>query len=162
MRHTNSYTWVHRCRNIQIHTYIHPSPYLPASAGQAGVTPDLALEIVLALAVPAQIDSAGLHMDVHQVVHDAALNVVLDSVHQEPPADINHLDEGQLPAGQEPTRFPSDPPQILTDSPPRLDSLYSPPTKNSSKSTSGKRGKHPIRSLRSPIRFPINPHENPK
>lgn len=111
VRHTNSYTWVHRRRNIQIHTYIHPNPYLPASAGQAGVTPDLALEIVLAFAVPAQIDSAGLHMDVHQVVHDAALNVVLNSVHQEPTADINHLDEGQLPAGQEPTRLPSDPPQ---------------------------------------------------
>lgn len=67
--------------------------YLLASAGQARVTSNPALQVVLVLAMPAQVDGTGLHMDVHQVVHDAALDVVLHSVHQEPPANINHFDE---------------------------------------------------------------------
>lgn len=75
------------------------SPYLPAPAGQARVAPDLALEVVLALAMPAQVDGAGLHVDVHQVVHDAALDVILHTVHQEAPAHIDHLNQRQVPAG---------------------------------------------------------------
>lgn len=73
-------------------------PYLLASAGQARVAPDLALQVVFILPVPAQVDGAGLHVDVHQVVHNPALDVVLHSVHQEPPADVNHFDERQVPA----------------------------------------------------------------
>lgn len=72
--------------------------YLPAPAGQARVPSDPAAEVVLALAVPAQVDGARLHVDVHQVVHDAALHVVLHSVHQEPPAHVDHLDQGQVSA----------------------------------------------------------------
>ena len=75
------------------------TPYLPAPAGQARVAPDLALQVVLALAMPAQVDGAGLHVDVHQVVHDAALDVVLHAVHQEAPAHIDHLNQRQVPAG---------------------------------------------------------------
>ena len=86
-----------------IHTGMLPAqprfPYLPAPAGQARVAPDLALEVVLALAMPAQVDGAGLHVDVHQVVHDAALDVILHAVHQEAPAHIDHLNQRQVPAG---------------------------------------------------------------
>ena len=49
--------------------------------------------------MPAQVDGAGLHVDVHQIVHDAALDVVLHPVHQEAPAHIDHLNQRQVPAG---------------------------------------------------------------
>lgn len=49
--------------------------------------------------MPAQVDGAGLHVDVHQVVHDAALDVILHTVHQEAPAHIDHLNQRQVPAG---------------------------------------------------------------
>ncbi|OBS76423.1 hypothetical protein A6R68_17123, partial [Neotoma lepida] len=62
---------------------------------RARVTPNLALQIVLILAVPTQVDGPGLHVDIHQVVHNPALDVVLHSVHQKPPANVNHLDERQ-------------------------------------------------------------------
>lgn len=44
-----------------------------------------------------QVDGSGLDVDVHQVVDDLTLDVVLDPVHQEPSAYIYHLDEGQAP-----------------------------------------------------------------
>lgn len=81
-----------------------PPAYLPAPAGQARVPSDPAAEVVLALAVPAQVDGAGLHVDVHQVVHDAALHVVLHSVHQEAPAHVDHLDQGQVSAREDSCR----------------------------------------------------------
>lgn len=113
--HRHTCTGTHKGTETQGHTHTEthtgthsptprlpaPSPhsfYLPAPAGQARVPSDLALEVVLALPVPAQVDGAGLHVDVHQVVHDAALDVVLDPVHQEPPAHVDHLDQGQVPA----------------------------------------------------------------
>lgn len=68
-----------------------PLSYLPAPAGQARVSSDLPLKIVLTLSVPTQVDGTRLHVDIHQVVHNSALNVVLNSVHQESPAHIDHL-----------------------------------------------------------------------
>lgn len=64
---------------------------------EAGVSPNPAQEIELALSVAAQVDGARLDVDVHEVVHDLALDVVLDSVHQEPLAHIYDLDEGKVP-----------------------------------------------------------------
>lgn len=50
-----------------------------------------------ALSMATQVDGSGLDVDVHQVVDDLTLDVVLDPVHQEPSAYIYHLDEGQAP-----------------------------------------------------------------
>lgn len=53
---------------------------------------------MLALAMATQIDRTWLYMDIHQVVDDATLDVVLNPVDQEPTTNINHFDEGQIPA----------------------------------------------------------------
>ena len=55
-----------------------------------------------------EVDGAGLYMDVHQVVHNLALDVVLDAVGKETPANINNLDEGQVPDGREGEGWPSE------------------------------------------------------
>lgn len=47
--------------------------------------------------MPTQVDGSGLDVDVHQVVDDLTLDVILDAVDEEPPTHINHLDEGQMP-----------------------------------------------------------------
>lgn len=47
--------------------------------------------------MPTQVDGSGLDVDVHQVVHDLALDVVLDAVDQVTAAHVDHLDERQLP-----------------------------------------------------------------
>lgn len=46
--------------------------------------------------MPAQVDGARCDVDVHEVIHDSALDVILDSVHQVPPAHVDDLYEGQL------------------------------------------------------------------
>lgn len=46
--------------------------------------------------MPAQVDGAGCDVDVHEVIHNSALDVILDSVHQVSPTHINDLYEGQL------------------------------------------------------------------
>lgn len=48
--------------------------------------------------MPAQVDGARRDVDVHEVVHDTALDVVLNSVNQIPATNINYLDIGELPA----------------------------------------------------------------
>lgn len=72
-------------------------PHLLAPVGEARVASNLPLEVELALAVPTEIDGAGLDMDVHQVVNDPALDVILNPVDQESPANIDDLDERKLP-----------------------------------------------------------------
>lgn len=74
-----------------------PSPYLLAPVGEARVTTNLPLEIELTLTMPTQVNGAGLDMDVHQVVNDPALDVILDPVDQEPPANVDDFDERKLP-----------------------------------------------------------------
>lgn len=54
----------------------------------------------MALSVPTEVDGVGVYVDVHEVVHYFALDVILHPVDQETPADINDLDEGQVPVGQ--------------------------------------------------------------
>lgn len=46
----------------------------------------------------AQVDGAWCDVDVHEVVDDPALNVVLDPVHQVPAAHVEDLDVRQIPA----------------------------------------------------------------
>lgn len=53
---------------------------------------------MVALSVPAQVDGVRVHVDVHEVVDDLTLDVVLHPVHQETPAHIHHLDERKVPA----------------------------------------------------------------
>jgi len=77
----------------------HVVPTDPLAAWrQARVSPDAAQQVELALPVATQVDGARRDVDVHQVVHDAALDVVLDPVHQVPAAHVEDLDVGQFPA----------------------------------------------------------------
>lgn len=46
--------------------------------------------------MPAQVDGVRVYMDVHEVVDNLALDVVLNAVHQESTAHIYHLNEGQV------------------------------------------------------------------
>lgn len=55
----------------------------------------------MALAVPAEVDGVGVHVDVHEVVDDFTLDVILHPVDQEAAADVDDLDEGQAPVGWE-------------------------------------------------------------
>lgn len=43
-----------------------------------------------------QINRARLHVDVHQVVDDPTLDVVLNTIDQESATDVNHFDERQI------------------------------------------------------------------
>lgn len=43
-----------------------------------------------------QINRARLHVDVHQVVDDPTLDVVLNAIDQESATDVNHFDERQI------------------------------------------------------------------
>lgn len=79
-------------------------PYLLASGGEPRVAPDLPFEVEFALAVPAQVDGPGLDVDVHQVVDNPTLDVVLDSVHQVSSTNVNHFDERQLSRDNNSTR----------------------------------------------------------
>lgn len=74
-----------------------PFPYLLAPVGEARVASNLPLEVELTFAVPTQVNGAGLDMDVHQVVNDPALDVILDPVDQEPPTNVDDFDERKLP-----------------------------------------------------------------
>lgn len=47
--------------------------------------------------MPAKVDGARLHVDIHKVVDNFTLDVVLDSVDQKSLAYIYHLDERQIP-----------------------------------------------------------------
>ena len=71
--------------------------HLLAARRELRVAPDAALQVVAALAVATQVDGVGVDVDVHEVVHDLALDVVLHPVHQEAPAHIDHLDERAVP-----------------------------------------------------------------
>lgn len=54
----------------------------------------------MALSMPTEVDGMRVHVDVHEVVDDFALDVVLHAVDQETTADIDDLDEGQAPGSQ--------------------------------------------------------------
>lgn len=50
--------------------------------------------------MPTEVDGVGMYVDVHEVVHDFTLDVILHRIDQEATADIDDLDEGQVPVGQ--------------------------------------------------------------
>lgn len=54
----------------------------------------------MALSVPTEVDGMGVYVDVHEVVDYFTLDVVLHPIDQETTANIDDLDEGQVPAGQ--------------------------------------------------------------
>jgi len=73
-------------------------PHLLPPRGEPRVPPDASPQVELALAVAAEVDGAGRDVDVHQVVHGAALDVALHPVGQVPQPHVEDLDVGQ-PAG---------------------------------------------------------------
>lgn len=77
------------------------SSYLPATRREACVTAQPPLQVVSAFSMPAQVDGSGLDVDVHQVVDDLTLDVVLDAVDEVAPSHVYHLNEGELPGGRE-------------------------------------------------------------
>ena len=81
------------------HTHTHRSMYtdLPAPGGQPWVPADPALEVELALPMPAEVDRAGCHVDVHEVIHDAALDMVSHAVHDVALPHVHDLNIGQIP-----------------------------------------------------------------
>lgn len=55
---------------------------------------------MLALPVATEVDGVRVHVDVHEVVDDFTLDVVLHPVDQETATNIYDLNEGQIPVGQ--------------------------------------------------------------
>lgn len=55
---------------------------------------------MLALSVPTEVDGMGVNMDVHEVVDNFTLDVVLHPVDQEASANVYNLDKGQVPVNQ--------------------------------------------------------------
>lgn len=51
--------------------------------------------------MPAEVDGAGCHMDVHEVINDATLDVVSHTVHHIALAHVHDLDVGQIPCQRE-------------------------------------------------------------
>lgn len=54
----------------------------------------------MALSVSAEVDGVGVDVDVHEVVDYLTLNVILHPVDQETTANVDDLDEGQVPVRQ--------------------------------------------------------------
>lgn len=76
-------------------------PDLLAAGWKLRVSPDASLHVVVALAVPAQVDTVGVHTDVHEVVDDLALDVVLYAVHQETATYVHHFNKWQISENEE-------------------------------------------------------------
>lgn len=57
------------------------------------------------LSMATEVNGVGVHVDVHEVVHYFTLDVILHPVHQETAADVDDLDERQVPErGNQKTR----------------------------------------------------------
>lgn len=78
-------------------------PYLLAPRRKSRVASQAPLQVVGTLAVPTQVDGSGLDVNVHQVVDDLALDVVLDAVDEVAPPHVDHLNEGHFPGWREQT-----------------------------------------------------------
>lgn len=61
------------------------------------VSSNAAFDVVATLSVPTQVDGVRVHVNVHKVVDNLTLDVVLHPVYQKTPAYIHHLDERQIP-----------------------------------------------------------------
>lgn len=66
--------------------------------GKPRVASDATHEVQLALTVATQVDGPRGDVDVHEVVDDPALNVVLDPVHQVSAAHVEDFNVRQVPA----------------------------------------------------------------
>ncbi len=73
--------------------------YLFSPRREACVTAQPSFQVVRALSMPTQVDGSGLDVDVHQVIDDFTLDVILDPVGQVSPTHVNDLDEGEIPEG---------------------------------------------------------------
>lgn len=71
--------------------------YLMSPWRKTRVATQSALQIVCALSVPTQVDGPWLHVDVHQVVDNFTLYVILDTIDEKTPTHIYHLDVGEIP-----------------------------------------------------------------
>lgn len=74
--------------------------HLFPSRRKLGVSSDAAFNVVVALSVATQVDGVRVHIDVHEVVDNLTLDVVLHPVHQKTSAHVHHLDKRQVPAGE--------------------------------------------------------------
>lgn len=74
--------------------------HLFAVVCQFWVSSNASLHIVMALSMATEIDRVGVYVDVHEVVDNLALDVVLHLVDQESTTNIDDLDEWQVPVGQ--------------------------------------------------------------
>lgn len=83
-------------RRLVFYVHKHLSPHLLSPGRETRVAADSPFDVEVTLSVPAQVDGARRDVDVHQVIHDSALDVILHSVHQVPPTHIDDLYEGQL------------------------------------------------------------------
>lgn len=70
--------------------------YLFATGWQARISTNLANKVVLALAMSAQVDGTGLDVNVHKVVDNFTLDVILDPVYQESLPHVDHFNEGKV------------------------------------------------------------------
>lgn len=52
--------------------------------------------------MPTEVNGVGVHVDIHEVVHYFTLDVILHPVHQETTADVDDLDERQVPVRENP------------------------------------------------------------
>ena len=71
--------------------------HLFAPVREPRISSNAALDVEFTLSMAAEVDGAWGDVDVHQVVDNAALDVVLDTVHQVPLAHVNNLNVGQIP-----------------------------------------------------------------
>lgn len=55
--------------------------------------------------MPAEVNGAGLDVDVHQVINNPALDVILNPVDQEPPANVDDFDERKFPGDRQSQSF---------------------------------------------------------
>lgn len=78
--------------------------YLFPTRGKFRISSDASFNIVFALSVSTQVDGVRVHMDVHEVVDDLALDVVLHPVHQKTLAHVYNLDKRKVPANANATR----------------------------------------------------------
>lgn len=67
---------------------------------KARVSSDAAQQVQLALPMPAEVDRTWCNVDVHEVVHNTTLDMVLNSVHQISGAHVEDLNVGQIPNTQ--------------------------------------------------------------
>lgn len=71
--------------------------YLLSPGREPRVSTDTTFDVQITLSMPAQVDGAGRDVDIHKVVNNSALYVVLNPVHQVPPPHIYDLNERKVP-----------------------------------------------------------------